>query len=235
MNKKVMIRYLFVFTVILFIFTCTKVNAECSNIEKNNLLQLSHNVKFTYEINEDEKVKNKKKFNVIISNLLDGIYLFYEPYVYEYIKDSITPGVEKMDDTFNDNNTYEVKVYGNTKNCKDVYLETKTIDIPKYNIYSEKEECKGIEDFKLCNMWYEGEIQSESYFRKEVTKYKSSLEKNEEATKTTAKDNLLSKIKKIYEKNIFISLFITLFLVASIVVFIIISVIKRKKRVKIKF
>ena len=235
MNKKVMIRYLFVFTVILFIFTCTKVNAECSNIEKNNLLQLSHNVKFTYEINEDEKVKNKKKFNVIISNLLDGIYLFYEPYVYEYIKDSITPGVEKMDDTFNDNNTYEVKVYGNTKNCKDVYLETKTIDIPKYNIYSEKEECKGIEDFKLCNMWYEGEIQSDSYFRKEVTKYKSSLEKNEEATKTTAKDNLLSKIKKIYEKNIFISLFITLFLVASIVVFIIISVIKRKKRVKIKF
>ena len=235
MNKKVMIRYLFVFTVILFIFTCTKVNAECSNIEKNNLLQLSHNVKFTYEINEDEKVKNKKKFNVIISNLLDGIYLFYEPYVYEYIKDSITPGVEKMDDTFNDNNTYEVKVYGNTKNCKDVYLETKTIDIPKYNIYSEKEECKGIENFKLCNMWYEGEIQSDSYFRKEVTKYKSSLEKNEETTKTTAKDNLLSKIKKIYEKNIFISLFITLFLVASIVVFIIISVIKRKKRVKIKF
>lgn len=218
----------------LFMLSYTKVKAECSTEEKDKLAELANNIKFNYELNNASS-SSKKTFTVTMSNLLEGIYAEYTPFIYRYEKDSVSPGVETLDGDFEDNKSYKVNFYGDSSSCKDEFLITKTIDIPKYNTYSEREECKGIEDFKLCNMWYEGSISSEKYFKEEVEKYKKSLSKAVKKKETEKKESLLVKLKNIYFNNIYLSIVLTILVLIIIIVIIIKIRKKRKKRIRIEF
>ena len=40
-------------------------------------------------------------------------------------------------------------------------MVSKRLTLPTYNIYSEREECIEYEEFKYCNQWYKGKIESD--------------------------------------------------------------------------
>lgn len=229
--KKIM-KTLFVVLCLLGIFTCTKIEAKqtCTTQEKNTLIQLAHNVKIDYELS-DYKKNGKRQFAVTISNLVDGMYVLYDSYIYRYDKYNL--GIAKVDNYFNSANTYIIGIYADYHSaCPGEFLLNKTITIPKYNQYSERNECKGIESFKLCQRWY-AESFTEAEFKKQIEEYKNSLNSKVETHKKEQKQSIIEQFIKLYMNNIYISAGLTI--VAGVIfVIIIIKIAKRKNKIKIK-
>ena len=142
---------------------------------------------------------------------------------------------------------------GYDTDCVEEFLYKKTIKIPKYNVYSEREECIEYEEFPLCNKWYSGEISGDEFFLKhesedflvdakdklsstQLTKNIDSLKKTEpEKKEEIVEKNIFEKIIDFYVKYIVICLPITIIIVGVVVFFIVRRLIRRKNRVKIKF
>ena len=106
------------------------------------------------------------------------------------------------------------------------YLRTITVNIPKYNYYSEREECNGIskEELDVCDKWYKYEL-NETTFLKKINEYKKTQEENKD-------NNNQSKIQIIFNnivnflKSYFIYIIIFIVIVCSITIYITI----RKKK-----
>lgn len=106
------------------------------------------------------------------------------------------------------------------------YLKTITVNIPKYNYYSEREECNGIskEELDVCDKWYKYEL-NETTFLKKINEYKKTQEENKD-------NNNQSKIQIIFNnivnflKSYFIYIIIFIVIVCSITIYITI----RKKK-----
>lgn len=216
----------------LFIYTKTEAKTTCTTQEKNNLIQLAYNVKFDYELLPDEGNLNRS-FSLTISNLFEGIEVRYGFSTYLYNKNSETPGIVKMSEYFAGGQTHKILVYASpTSACKDQILATKMITIPKYNSYSEREECIGIEDFKLCQRWYAGSF-TEEEFQQQTKAYKISLtSKSEEKSKEDEKSSVLDKFVKLYKDNLLISIGFSI-LLALMVALIVRKIIKKRKRIKL--
>ena len=106
------------------------------------------------------------------------------------------------------------------------FLRTITVNIPKYNYYSEREECNGIskEELDVCDKWYKYEL-NETTFLKKINEYKKTQEENKD-------NNNQSKIQIIFNnivnflKSYFIYIIIFIVIVCSITIYITI----RKKK-----
>lgn len=231
--KKIM-ETLFLVLCLLFVFTCTKTEAKqtCTTQEQNDLIQLAHNVKFSYELLPDLG-SNDRLFAITISNLIEGLEIRYGFSVYKYDKKQDSPGVARMFEAFANGQTHKISIYASDNtNCSGALLTTKLINIPKYNSYSERDECKGIEEFKLCNQWYAGNIK-DTEFKKQVQQYKESLKNNsEEKKQDEEKQTIIEKIVQLYHDNPIAFVAISL-LSLLLVILIIVKIIKRKNRVKI--
>lgn len=219
------------------IYTYTKVEAKetCTIQEKNNLIQLAYNVKFDYELIDDKgEIGSNKLFALTISNLFDGIKIEDKAIIYRYEEDRETPGIVEMNEYYESGKTYTFSIYGDDNSaCQDVFLLKKTITIPKYNHYSEREECVGIEEFKLCQRWYAGSF-TEEEFKSQVQKYKDALNTQPEKTQKEEKENIITHLLRLYVNNLIISISLTIILLLIILI-IIIKIIRNRKKVKIKF
>lgn len=71
------------------------------------------------------------------------------------------------------NGTYTFYVKAFSAYCKNEIFRTITINIPKYNVYADREECKDVDKnkFVLCNENYQFEIEEDT-FNKRLTQYK---------------------------------------------------------------
>ena len=106
------------------------------------------------------------------------------------------------------------------------FLRTITVNIPKYNYYSEREECNGIsgEELDVCDKWYKYEL-NETTFLKKINEYKKAQEENKD-------NNNQSKIQIIFNnivdflKSYFIYIIFFIVIVCSITIYITI----RKKK-----
>lgn len=234
MKEKKIIKTFFMILCILSIYSYipTEAKTTCTTQEKNTLIQLAHNVKFDYELLPDEGNLNRS-FSLTISNLFEGIEVRYGSTNYSFDKKSKTPGIVKMDGYFAGGQTHKILIYASsTSACKNQILATKMITIPKYNSYSERDECTGIEDFKLCQRWYAGTF-TEEEFQQQTKAYKISLtSKSEEKSKEDEKSSVLDKFVELYKDNLLISIGFSILLVLMIVL-IIRKIIKKKNRVKI--
>ena len=120
--------------------------------------------------------------------------------------------------------------------CPNEVLTTKSINIPYYNAYSTRDECKGLEEFNICMTNSNTEGITEEQFLEQIkqAKQKQAEEKNKGTKKEEKKEKTqLEKVISFYMDNKLITIPVTILIIGIIVVLIIRSVKNRKKKIKV--
>lgn len=213
---------------ILFVFALSiKVNALCTSKRYSNLKMIAYKAEVSYELKFDEN--HNSYFLLTVNNVDDKILVMFNGAVYEPQN-----GVVNIATRLPGGQTYEVKLYGGyDTDCVEEYLYTKNITVPKYNKYSERDECIEYEEFYLCNKWYAGEITNEESFENELDTYIKSLNTNEKEEKPVKTKNIFEKVIDFYKDNIIFTLPITIIIVGFIGYKVVVKIIRRRKRVKL--
>lgn len=211
-------------------FAFDNVYAEsCSTKELNTLKQLASNIKVSYELQDDTYNESHTYYYVIsFLNLSEKFYLQnHGGMIYDY--DEMP---SRKLENYGEGRTYSFNIYASDKtNCKGTKIVTKKVSLPYYNDYSQKEECKGNEEFELCQPYYSGVIESNDYFYQKLNEYKSKInndnKKNEEMT-------ALDRMINLYVNNLIVSIPITVVVIGGIITIGVVLVRRRSKKVKIK-
>lgn len=218
-----------VFLIIGMLFIPTNVNATTCESKITELKKLKNNIKLKYthlskaEAQKNYQVDSDNLYTISVYNLPKDIVI--ESSVEDKSAENTTAeeliNIEPFTRGYG-GNTITIGVY--TRDDYECFANLGVIDIklPWYNFFSEKEECKGNEDFKYCKKYLNVRI-SETQFNSELERYlknKPSEEKIEE------KKSFLSNIK---DNIVLISLGGVILI--TIITFILIKV-KRKKRRK---
>lgn len=218
----------FIILALLFIFLLPiKTDAICTSKRYSNLKMTAYKSEVSYELKFDDY--HHYYFLLNVNNVDKDILVEFEGYRYEPVD-----GVVKIDSRLLGGETYEVKLYaGYDTYCAESFLYTKKITVPKYNVYSEKDECIEYEEFYLCNKWYAGNIPSDEFFNVKLESYIKSLKK--ENTNPSKKDNksIIDKIIEIYNKYQIIILPIVIVIALFLIYKLIIKIIRRRNRIKL--
>lgn len=211
------------FLIFSFFFLSSNVSAltECSSSDMKNLAELAKNVSFKYEkevldiklTEDDEDTFKEVYYKITALNLNDSLKIKVKSDE-ELIFTNENPTIN---DFFNGERVV-IQIYANTPNlCSGNLITTKVVELPFYNIFSEREECKTYPDFKYCKEFGDFSLDEET-FLEELDKYKKSNIKTD--------DNIKENVKKygIYA-SILIILAIIILLVATF---------KKNKKVKVK-
>lgn len=230
MKKNIWLKIVLLF---LCFFVTTRVNAEtCSNKELNSLKEKTINIKVTYDLYDSTYNENHLYyFNVLITNFDKDFYIVdSDGQEFKYMENLEDNGVRVLR-SVKEGTKYDFTLYtSNETKCPDNKIITKSITLPYYNDYSQREECKGIEEFALCQKYYGGVIDSEDYFKTQVEKYRKSLVDN--SNKKNDK-SIVSIILAFITNNLLIVI-PSIIVIIVIVILVVIKTIKKKKRVKIK-
>lgn len=230
MKRRVLLKIVLLF---LCFFVTTSVNAEtCSNKELNSLKEKAINIKVTYDLYDSTYNENHLYyFNVLITNFDKDFYIVdSDGQEFKYMENLEDNGVRVLR-SVKEGTKYDFTLYtSNETRCPDNKIITKSITLPYYNDYSQREECNGIEEFSLCQKYYGGVIDSEDYFKTQVEKYRKSLVDN--SNKKNDK-SIVSIILAFITNNLLIVI-PSIIVIIVIVILVVIKTIKKKKRVKIK-
>lgn len=194
----------------------------CSQTELGKLKNIAYQVQLNYEV---KKEKTGGVYFVIgISNIPEEVEVRHGGYVFEKSKSGDTIYVEKH---YDGGETLEFEIYAKYgQPCVGERLYTKRITLPKYNIYSEYEECIEFEDFPMCNKWYSGKIESPNVFYSKLEEYKSSIKQEEVIEEEEVKTSF-------FEDHFVLVIFIIIVLLSPVVYIIIRKIDRRRKRVKL--
>lgn len=165
--------FLIAFALTLLLFPIGAHAELCTKDYYNTLKEKASKVNVEWNLVEDD---DKRSIEVVISNMDKDLMLIYADSVYEYndgndivLVNGISGGKE-----------YQFKFYGAYYTpCTEEYVYTKNILIPKYNIYSELEECKEYSKWELCDKWYQGEIKDKGDFYEKLNEYKEKINSGE--------------------------------------------------------
>lgn len=173
-------------------------DASCTTQEMNRLRQLAANIKFSEELYYDPDYL-EHYYKITVYNLPPELYI-YESFFstsFRYDAGSSTPGTVTVENYFG-GITYQMRITGSQSSpCSGKLISSKYITLQKYNPYSEREECKGIETYAYCQKYSNLEIDEETFVRK-VADYKKSLENK----KPTNPENPNTKDKNWFQKFI---------------------------------
>lgn len=228
-NKK--IKKILVVFVIMFLFV-VKVDANtCTKTEKNTLTKNAKAIEFIPYLDEEYDPFHNYKYNVYITNLSKDFYIVDSngnrlEYSNDYTEDTVFGVYEQ-------GSKVSFKIYGAYDGiCPDVLLSTTTIRFDYYNDYSTFEVCEGIEEFKLCQRNYSGEIESEEWFLEQVEKYKAGLIENPDpgAEKLTFIESMI----KFFKENVIVTISLVIIMIAG-VAFVVHKIIQNKNKIKVDF
>lgn len=224
MKNKVLL--LFVFLLLIIPRT---VNAElCTSKKYGDLKRKAYNAQVSWELKFD--AANTAYFEVNVFNLDKDVILIFNDVDYE----ADSEGKVYIPTMLEGGKTYEFKFYGGYDSaCVEEYLYTRKVDIPKFNYYSQREECIEYEEFPLCGKYYKGEIPSDEYFEEELEEYINILKPEPKPEEDEEELNLFEKIIDFYVKHLIITVPITALVVLVVVIVIIRKTIRKKNRVKL--
>lgn len=227
MKNKIMI------IIILFVLVIlpVSVNASgfCTSKKYSNLKSKSYKTNFSYELKFDEN--HNYYFEARATNVSEDILIKFNGITYEPKQDNDTINIESR---LEGGMTYEFNLYaGYDTDCNEEFLYTKKLRIPKYNVYSEKDECIEYEEFELCNKWYQGVINSDDDFNEQLQRYIDSLKKEEPEIEVKEEKSLFQKIIDFYVENIMITLPITILIVVMIIYKVIVTIVRKRRRIKL--
>ena len=202
------------FLLVAFIFIPKDVfaiSAICTAEYKNKLVKETMNVKVSYKPVKTND--NKYEFSLSLLNMPKYTYAEvdgFESLITNY--EGISP--VSIDFPFSGSKTYKIKFYVLPNNtCEDELIYVKSVTLPKYNIYSELDECIEYEEFPLCNIYYKGEIKNLREFKEKLEEYKESMKS--ETIEYEEEPTVFGKIVNFYTKNLVITLPVTIAIVAA--------------------
>lgn len=187
---------------ILLSFSCLfpfSVNAECDYQRKAELSRIASNVQFSYNYDENNN------FTVNITNLTDDIYIKYEDYATLY--DQFIQGSNEFQMVIPSGLTMKYSIYSKDSFCPDEFIMDKFVSTPKYNLYSESEECKKNPEFKYCQRWMDTTI-DQTKFNTELSKYVNSLKSDND--KLESGESVFSIIFNFFKENIIFTVILVL-------------------------
>lgn len=191
----------YLITLLLILININIVYADCTDEEIKNLKKEANKIEITYkhieEEIEDAEGVGKNLFYLTIKNIPDDVYFKEATYDINYPVEEIKDG--KFVETYS-TGKWIFEFYSTKCNIK---LTSISVNLPRYNPYSENELCEGIngDDFKLCNKYYDYDVSYEQ-FEQRVKQYRK-IHKIEEKNANTGKqkDDIIDGIKKIIKNN----------------------------------
>jgi hypothetical protein len=226
MKKKVLL--IIVFIMFIIPNTVLAYREPCTTKNLNSLKNKAYNVNLSYELKKDES--DRYYFEVNVTGLHPDIEVRYGSMSILYNENQTQQTVTT---NTGGNVKYTVDIYAASGTaCDGTKLTTKSIALPKYNVYSERDECIEYEEFSLCNKWYKGKIESDLYFSEELDKYIKSLKKPEPVD-PSEKIGPYDKVIDFIQDHLFLFIFIVAVIVIGIIYLIARAIIRKKNRVKI--
>ena len=145
------------------------------------------------------------------------IYIVTNP-VYVFMNNTDNQYINTTSGPIDGGTNVKISYYtSDNSTCPNEFLKTETLNLPVYNEYWNDELCKGIEDFKYCSKFISNKITYEG-FKKNVLKYKNSINESEEII-----ENKENKNEGFLQKNLIIiitiSILLILFLSIIVVIF----------------
>ena len=202
---------------------------ECSTAEIKKLKKEAAKINFIYNLTEEYNLDDVYTYNMNFINFNENFYIvdsngvqfiYSEDYTSDTIFGHYLAGTKV---TF--------KIYGAYGTiCQDKLIRTAKIALPHYNPYSRYEECKGIEEFKLCKRNYNGKIESEKWFLERVKEYKES--QNQKPEELEGKKNFLDKVIEFINENPIV-IFSVIAIVVIIIVLFVVRYFKNRNNIKI--
>ncbi len=164
-------RYLFIFILLLPINYIYADVCDSNDIER--LKELANHVEINYSYDQSEPQydgenynKSYNLYNISIYNLVDDIYIVNDNEDVFRVSDAVNGII--TDYAFAGNRNY----YVYSTNCEGILLRTIRLDLKKFNVYSEYDECKGLEGkVYVCDKWYQGNLDYATFIS-EIEKYK---------------------------------------------------------------
>ena len=230
--KKLMV--LFIFPLFIFSFFTLDVDAArqvCSKSAESKMRAKAYKVEFSYELKFDSS--GEAYFEISYANLQEGIEIHYGENVYKYDPENTSGTIKTLFQ--NTGATHQFDMYASYGYpCVGEKMYSKKVTLPKFNKYSQYDECIEYEEFALCHKWYKGNIENEEEFYDKLNEYILSLQVEEEKpVEEPEEKNIFEKFIDFYVKNLIITLPVTILLLVVILVVVIRKIIRRKKRVKI--
>lgn len=164
----------FLLTLILFSMLTQRVNAYCSSSEIQKFKEIERSIKTTKTY--DEKTKQYTVIYYLKDLSFIGFTLKNEEIECSFISFNEYKCTSR-NDIFDEN----ISIVGVSSTCNDVLKERIATKKPTYNKYADNEQCKGIEDFVLCQKDYDKEL-TEEEFKTRVESYKKTKTKNNSLT-----------------------------------------------------
>ncbi len=227
MKKKL---FIFILLLILIPLKIDAARIPCTKKNLNKLKSQAYSVKLSYELVNNKESGNYVRVNV--SDIPDGLEVRYGGISYYY--DEEKPIQEVISHTYG-GETYSFDIYVEPNQhvaCVGEKLITKSITVPKYNPFSEREECIEYEEFPLCNKWYKGKIEDDLYFNEELDKYIKSLKKPEPVD-PAEKIGFYDKVVEFVQDHIVLISVVIALIVIGIIYLIVRAIIRKKNRVRI--
>lgn len=215
------IKYIIV-TIVLFFITSPTIQAKviCDRADILRVKNDANKVTVEYEFNGTDDFLTAGTFNLKIKGITEDMSIVESINNRRYTINSVVDDVATIYNIEEQNITLKIYYY----RCSSELVRTIKIKLPKYNFYSEDESCEGIskEELEVCDPWYQGELDDETFGQK-IEEYKKILEEKEE---------LERKENTIFKKIIKFLLNYYLYIIATIVLVITVTIvlILRKKR-----
>lgn len=172
-----------IFFLILLISSMPTVKAECSDEEIIRLSKVANNITTSYEYEE-----KTKSFNITFTNVNKSLVIKDVAHD-KYYNESVEFTIRNFK-----SGDYKFSIEASDINCTEDILVTKYVNLPYYNKYYDTDDCKGIKEYSYCSKWVQKEI-SYNIFKKKITEYKESLNKEQKVEKI--EEPLSEKIKKV--------------------------------------
>jgi len=194
---------IFCFTFISFISSVDALICDNADIERLESLASYVEVSYEYvpESDGEESIVNAYLLDIV--NLTDELYISINSYDHYYneVKDG------SLSLLVNSGNV-SIDVY--STRCRDILLRNISLKLPKFNVYSYKTECEGL-DIDICDEWYQGILNDDIFYSK-IAEYN-----RDNAKDVSIFDQILEIFNKYYVYIIGAILVIILIVIATLI------------------
>lgn len=167
-----MIKILLLFITLFFSFNLRVDAALCDKEHIATLKELAEQVEVSYEyLDYSEEILSggngsysTNRYIVNIGLMTDELYVNYNDKKYEY--NASNGGVVSIGV-----NSGNIDLSIHSSKCGEYKLRNITLNLPKFNTYYYKKECRGLEEkVDVCNKWYKGSL-NDNLFDKKISEY----------------------------------------------------------------
>ena len=150
---------MFLIVIFSFVIFSNDVSAEvCDDADMQRLKQLANMIEVNYEYIDGKPIGDSEddsysvnSYYLFINNLTEQLYI--KDGIDEYYHSDLENGTLKLI-----HNSGQIQLLVYSTRCRDIVLRTIDLKLPKFNVYSFRNECIELKDLNLdfCDEWYQG-------------------------------------------------------------------------------